>query len=414
VVRNVVANHFSEPPTTDPDVTAQAIRGAEEFGWRAFLSWSHKFASLPLADDAALEWVCDQVERTDEAAPSRNLKSHLSGMLAGADIGLLDRHRERLLGLAALRPADRRAITMRPEFMRLEPAECWRRLEDHCRQAATADSFAAARIPEAILLLEPLEHDRDASADRVVSLLQAPTGDFIGDDAAEWLTGLMIALAGRLRLEEATAPLWNLLAVDWDWYQDEGLSALKRIGTTGVVQIAREHYEQSDWTGRLHATSLFAAIRCDESAAAIAEALAIETDDDLRAFLGMSAAEHLDDGLTPLARAVYDENPADPERRDIREYLVALSHLTGQELPERDDWERDIDEFDDRISRLGDPSTHVPEGLLGAWAEDDDAVAFETINDADEPASRGFRVGRNEPCPCGSGRKFKRCCMPST
>ena len=21
------------------------------------------------------------------------------------------------------------------------------------------------------------------------------------------------------------------------------------------------------------------------------------------------------------------------------------------------------------------------------------------------------RVGRNEPCPCGSGKKFKRCCL---
>jgi len=23
----------------------------------------------------------------------------------------------------------------------------------------------------------------------------------------------------------------------------------------------------------------------------------------------------------------------------------------------------------------------------------------------------GARIGRNDPCPCGSGRKFKRCCM---
>jgi SEC-C motif-containing protein len=27
-----------------------------------------------------------------------------------------------------------------------------------------------------------------------------------------------------------------------------------------------------------------------------------------------------------------------------------------------------------------------------------------------EPGFRRFRPGRNEPCPCGSGRKFKRCC----
>jgi hypothetical protein len=28
-----------------------------------------------------------------------------------------------------------------------------------------------------------------------------------------------------------------------------------------------------------------------------------------------------------------------------------------------------------------------------------------------QPATRGPRVGRNDPCPCGSGRKYKRCCL---
>lgn len=26
------------------------------------------------------------------------------------------------------------------------------------------------------------------------------------------------------------------------------------------------------------------------------------------------------------------------------------------------------------------------------------------------PVQRGLKVGRNEPCPCGSGKKYKRCC----
>ena len=29
-----------------------------------------------------------------------------------------------------------------------------------------------------------------------------------------------------------------------------------------------------------------------------------------------------------------------------------------------------------------------------------------------EPASNPYReVGRNDPCPCGSGKKFKKCCL---
>lgn len=30
---------------------------------------------------------------------------------------------------------------------------------------------------------------------------------------------------------------------------------------------------------------------------------------------------------------------------------------------------------------------------------------------APQPAARGPRAGRNDPCPCGSGRKYKRCCL---
>jgi preprotein translocase subunit SecA len=27
-----------------------------------------------------------------------------------------------------------------------------------------------------------------------------------------------------------------------------------------------------------------------------------------------------------------------------------------------------------------------------------------------QPAKRATKVGRNEPCPCGSGKKYKKCC----
>jgi hypothetical protein len=27
-----------------------------------------------------------------------------------------------------------------------------------------------------------------------------------------------------------------------------------------------------------------------------------------------------------------------------------------------------------------------------------------------QPRQRGSKIGRNDPCPCGSGKKFKKCC----
>jgi len=42
--------------------------------------------------------------------------------------------------------------------------------------------------------------------------------------------------------------------------------------------------------------------------------------------------------------------------------------------------------------------------LDGAWLYDEGTVAAHTVVRA------APKVGRNEPCPCGSGKKYKRCC----
>ena len=426
VVRNVVARHFADSMTTDPDVTAHAIRGAREFGWNRFLTWEHLFCELPLADEAAFEWVCDEVERTDDESASSNQKWHLTTMLAKAEIGLLERRRERLFSLPALEPRMRETIGTRLELAACPPADAWRRLEDHCRMAAAANTYSEAKVPAAELLLEPLQRGGEETAARVMEVLRKPPADSGGADPAEWLTGLMVGLAGRMRLEEAAAPIVDLLAVDWDWYSEEAVTALTRIGTADVVRLVAARYPQMNSSLRLSATTILTRIRSAESVAAITQLLAGEEDGTLRAYLGTAAAAQFDDQLVPLARAVCDEDPKDSGRRDIREHLVAFSHLSGYELPERDDWEREQDAYDDRIRRLGDsrtgPLAELFHGLTGGDDEDAadgadrenidlEALAAASRSAAEDRLTRGLRVGRNEPCPCGSGKKYKRCCL---
>lgn len=48
-------------------------------------------------------------------------------------------------------------------------------------------------------------------------------------------------------------------------------------------------------------------------------------------------------------------------------------------------------------------------------AEDDeeDERDLEPLVDSNIPYMRaGPKIGRNDPCPCGSGKKYKRCCLP--
>jgi preprotein translocase subunit SecA len=41
-----------------------------------------------------------------------------------------------------------------------------------------------------------------------------------------------------------------------------------------------------------------------------------------------------------------------------------------------------------------------------------EAASFAGAGDASQPTQRrtGEKVGRNDPCPCGSGKKYKKCC----
>ncbi len=55
------------------------------------------------------------------------------------------------------------------------------------------------------------------------------------------------------------------------------------------------------------------------------------------------------------------------------------------------------------------PKGSVPAGRHDPKPPTPPVEAAETTL-APAPISTGPRVGRNAPCPCGSGKKFKRCC----
>jgi uncharacterized protein YecA (UPF0149 family) len=85
--------------------------------------------------------------------------------------------------------------------------------------------------------------------------------------------------------------------------------------------------------------------------------------------------------------------------------------------------------FGDTIAELSAWSAFNPEPGRGESDAEDDEDAGDPFDGADgedtatfsdwtprsvaiRPASNPFKaVGRNDPCPCGSGRKFKKCCL---
>lgn len=44
----------------------------------------------------------------------------------------------------------------------------------------------------------------------------------------------------------------------------------------------------------------------------------------------------------------------------------------------------------------------------------EDITDIDRALQARQPADRSPKIGRNDPCPCGSGKKFKKCCAIHT
>ena len=60
-----------------------------------------------------------------------------------------------------------------------------------------------------------------------------------------------------------------------------------------------------------------------------------------------------------------------------------------------------------------DASIRCVAELTGDWVHDSELPRRLDKLDGTEPRAleRRRKIGRNEPCPCGSGKKYKRCCL---
>ena len=71
----------------------------------------------------------------------------------------------------------------------------------------------------------------------------------------------------------------------------------------------------------------------------------------------------------------------------------------------------DLNEFEEAYKRIaGALPTELTEHISELRAEWDSHVAKQTVLAAPVVSDR---IGRNEPCPCGSGKKYKKCCQGS-
>ena len=121
---------------------------------------------------------------------------------------------------------------------------------------------------------------------------------------------------------------------------------------------------------------------------------------------------HADGVLLAWLAAACERADVDPDDLELPELRSALlEHVARLQLPDAvhaavPGLARDLLTDLEAQGRLGNGREL---GLGVATAAE--AYARATRGEVEQLRRPGSKLGRNDPCPCGSGKKFKKCCM---
>jgi HEAT repeat protein len=256
-------------------------------------------------------------------------------------------------------------------------------------------------------------------------------------------------LAGALRIAEAVPRIVEYLAEADDSLFDSAVRALARIGDPRAATFIEEGFFTKDKYFQLGGMDALGAFKHPECERVILSLRADErTDARTAALLCDSLCRHFHPAALDWARDIW----AHEQEEDLNEFeedLLTLCRLHGIEAPEAVEWHAEIEEREARFAemlrqlRAGElPPLDSPEDDEEYLDDEDYPDDEDYLDDEEYPGEEdwddednrdedeGFghtpypgpyepmepyrrptpKIGRNEPCPCGSGRKYKKCC----
>jgi hypothetical protein len=262
-------------------------------------------------------------------------------------------------------------------------------------------------------VVEALARQGDNSVDRILDLLGKEVEDF-ETDPMTWLEIFLVDLAGEMRLEQAIPLIVKKLHLGGDVLSEACVDALGKIGTDAVAEAITEGWQEADWDYRLYATSALEKAHADATVRKCFELLPLDKDLDIKTKLADALlAQFAEEGIEPVREMVQNRR-YDSTVCDLMSRLVAVSTVLGVTFPEYSILKR---EAEDKRTKQ-EQQMRAMRGFLHAPAPAPKPTVSpptgrdELLDRKPSPFIRTQKqVGRNDPCPCGSGKKFKKCCM---
>ncbi len=430
-VRKLALDYFSQSFSQDKTVMPLVIEAMKSLDERELFHFAFEAVQLPQTE-STIQWCMEQLDQElieqEIVGPLLHYTIPLSRLLVSAELPLIQDKESEILKLPALHPEAVHVLSERLELLSESPESLWNKLTDFCERENAKKYISEMDTPHAYRIVEALVRSDADIADRVLEMLNEEV-DVSTNNPRELMQGFVFRLAGELRLTVAVPWLIKAVKENNDWYHELGTKALAQIGGNDVLEAVAEEFPTADWTFKLYSAGVLEKIHTENCIKKCMELFNKEKNQEIKTILGRAALAHFSSEAIEPVRQHILESEHDPEIEDLREVLISISTLFEIDFSEFADWKKQCEENRLRFERQINEMDKIC--FQASDDDEDDSSEEEPVhqNECDylddgeyiEPSypqetivRQGAKIGRNEPCPCSSGKKYKKCCMNKT
>jgi hypothetical protein len=434
-VREAATHYFADAYSTEASVMPLVIQAVEKYG-REGASPLLRLADRLVQTPATVAWLMEELRRSYDSndIPQDNYRCAVALALCQADPHLLLPVKDEIPALPAFPPQLRQDLVLQVERSSWDWPTGWKALQQWGERTMDAGHVGRWDAEQADAMARALGRFREQGGESVLTLLHRRYRGY-EKQLVEWLEPQLVTLAGEMKLDPAIPLLVDRLHEDDDAVAEEVVPALAQIGTEQVIDALAHDWPAGDGNFRYFAVEAFERIHCDRSVEAILKLLPEEKDLSMACGLGFALLRNFaEESIEVVRRLVLDgggrEYLSDMwDADDLREPLATAAAVMNRPFPESSAWDQDVLARNRALaarlpflSRLADHLGPDPERTQGQDREDiEDRGDYEARDDFEGPEAfdaepapftpTGPKIGRNDPCPCGSGKKYKKCCL---
>ncbi len=438
-VRELALEYFSQSFCQDDTVMPFVIEAMKNLDEREIFRFANETTELPQTK-STIQWCMEELNQDlsehVKTSPYLHYTIPLSRMLINAEPSLIRDRQSEILELPALHPEAVHDFSERISLLSESPESLWNMLMDFCERENEKEHISQMDTPHAHRLVEALARGGTDVAEKVLEMLNEEI-DFSLENPRELMQGFVIRLAGELRLTSAVPFLFKMLKGNYYWHSEVSARALAQIGGRDVLEFVTKEYPTAKRPFKLSSIDILEKLRTENCVEKLLELFNQEKDGEFKTFLGRAILSHFpSEAVEPIRQYILESgnlegDKFDPEIGDLRETLIAVCTLLEVDFPEFADWKKESDEdhlrYEENTTALDTDLSSLLSTLSeidkGESLSDEDSVFqgeydFQIDDDYIEPPGTIFRqdakIGRNDPCPCDSGKKYKKCCMNKT